>query len=173
MPFCTQCGEKSTMQNRLKDNVCRACRDKGDDGVEESDVDVNIDEDTTMNEIRFGDLKNWFKTELRSSIKDIVKQEMTTQLDEIKKEIKEVKKVSHETEKTAASNSTKVANLEEELKTLKTTQKEEAAISRNNLKYLINLDRNERRQNIIMFGVPEDELVLNGKTTVTVIEKIA
>ena len=107
------------------------------------------------------------KNELRGSIKDIVKQEMTAQLAALKTEISDVKKVSEKATEAAASNETKVTNLETDVKAMKEKQKEDAAISKNNLKYLINLDRNERRQNVIMFGVPENDLVLNGVTSTT------
>ena len=149
------------MQNKLKDNICKICRDIRGDTEVDTENGVNIADDATMNEIRFCDLKNWFQNELRGSIKDIVKQEMTTQLAGLKKEISDVKKVSNEAKETATSNVTKVMNLEKELKAMKDAQKEESAISKNNLKYLINFDRNERRQNVIMFGVPEDEIMIN------------
>ena len=90
--------------------------------------DVNIDDDATMDEIRFGDLKNWFKNELRGSIKDIVKQEMTAQIAGLKTEISDVKKVSEKATEAAASNSTKVTNLENDVKAIKEKQKEESAI---------------------------------------------
>ena len=120
---------------------------------------------------RFGDLKNWFKTELRGSIKEIVKEELTTQLGQIKKEVNDVKKESEKMKQSVASNSTKIANLEEEVKVLKEVKKEEASISKNNLKYLINIDRNERRQNVILFGVPEEDLNINEPTSTTDEEK--
>ena len=38
-------------------------------------------------------------------------------------------------------------------------------VSENNLKYLINLDRNNRRKNVILFGVPEkDDLTIHNES---------
>ena len=64
------------------------------------------------------------------------------------------------------------SNIQSDVKTIKTdlnslTKKfnDHKTVSENNLKYLINLDRNERKRNVLLFGVPEDEaLELEGVT---------
>ena len=64
----------------------------------------------------------------------------------LKKEINDFKKSTNDGITNAV---TRVSNMEAEMKKQKT-------VSDNNLKYLINLDRNERRRNVILFGVPEE-----------------
>ena len=65
------------------------------------------------------------------------------------------------------------AGLEVRIKTLETESNKHKTVSDNNLKYLVNLDRNVRRQNVCLFGVPEDntDLTIEGKTASTDKEK--
>lgn len=71
-----------------------------------------------------------------------------------------------------ASCSTNISNLQDDVKTIQNERKEENAISKNNLKYLINLDRNERRNNLLLFGLPEDDdLNIDGENSKTDMEK--
>ena len=68
----------------------------------------------------------------------------------LKKEINDFKRSTNDG---ITNGVTRVNNMEAEMKKQKT-------VSDNNLKYLINLDRNERRRNVILFGVPEENNVL-------------
>ena len=62
---------------------------------------------------------------------------------------------------TAAENDLKKTKTD--LKDLGKVVDDHKTISQNNLKYLINVDRNTRRINVVIFGVPEDgTLELNG-----------
>ena len=58
--------------------------------------------------------------------------------------------------------------LDKNTESIKTGKK----VSENNLKYLINLDRNNRRKNVILFGVPEkDDLTIHEDSATSDIEK--
>ena len=138
----------------------------------ESDADASdIQDDTALSEIKFGDLKTWFRGELRSSIKEIVKEELKTELDSMKKNVEDVKSLADQNKQSTVANSTRLDKISDDVKTLSQEHKETETMSKNNLKYLVNLDRNERRQNIIIFGVPESELVIDSVTANTDIEK--
>ena len=69
----------------------------------------------------------------------------TAEVKQLKKEVSDFKKSANDS---ISSFGTRATNLDSEVKKLKT-------VSENNLKYLINLDRNDRRKNVILFGVPE------------------
>ena len=174
MPFCTECGAKSTRDNRLKDSICSTCRRKknAEDSHEEATEEPEISDDTPLSEIRFGDLKKYFKSELRVEIKEIVKEELAAQLGSTKKDVTTLKTDVNKNKQSIASCSTNIANLQEDVKKIQNDKLEENAISNNNLKYLINLDRNERRNNLILFGLPEkDDLNIDGEISKTDMEK--
>ena len=66
----------------------------------------------------------------------------------------------------------KLTDANKEIDKMKKSITDQKKVSDNNLKYLINVDRNSRRQNVIIFGVKEDETPKIGdKTPVTDLEK--
>ena len=163
--FCCQCGKKPTRNRSLDPStaLCSACATGADignstlegDGHEDSSL---ITDDTTLSEVRFGDLKLWLQNELHTNIKQIVKEELKTEVEGIKRNFSALKSDVENNKTSTASNTSRLERLDTDITTLKESVKEDSAISKNNLKYSINLDRNERRQNVIIFGVPEDEL---------------
>ena len=176
MPFCTECGVKSSRDNRLKDSICNTCRSKKNaedpQTGHESGEEYDISDDTPLSEIRFGDLKKYFKSELRTEIRDIVKEELAAQLGSTKKDVTQLKTEVNKNKQSLASCSTNISNLQEDVKKIQEERKEENAISKNNLKYLINLDRNERRNNLLLFGLPEDDdLNIDGEISTSEMEK--
>ena len=74
-------------------------------------------------------------------------------LAETDQEISKLKKELTEVKKSAQEN---VSGLDNRVNALEQDAKKQKTVSDNNLKYLINLDRNDRRKNVIIFGVPED-----------------
>ena len=106
-----------------------------------------------------------------TSIKEIVKEEMKVELGDIKKDASELKKEVAKNKQSVASCSSRVDRVDEAITKLQDEQKQDSSISKNNLKYLINLDRNVRRQNILIFGVPEGDLEIDGNTAATDNEK--
>ena len=139
----------------------------------------DVDDEETLNNVPFGSLKKWLNDTLSHHVAQIderlsreigvVKedlkstkaalQETTSEVKKLKKEVTDFKKTSNETVSGVAN---RVKNLEAEMKNHKT-------VSDNNLKYLINLDRNDRRKNVILFGVPEvdNDLTVNGNVAST------
>ena len=143
-----------------------------DTQLEETVDEFEIDDDTPLSEIRFGDLKKYFKSEFRSEIRDIVKEELAAQLGNTKKDVTQLKTDVSKNKQSVAACSTNIANVQEDVRKIQEERKEENAISKNNLKYLINLDRNERRSNVLLFGLPEEvDLIIGGETSKTDMEK--
>ena len=126
--------------------------------------------------VKFGCLKKWFNETLAYHVaqmddrltKEIgaMKEDLQTTkaaLEDTNSEITKVKKDLAEVKRSTQEN---VTGLDNRVKNLEADTKKEKMVSDNNLKYLINLDRNDRRKNVIMFGVPEDGVNLTiGDTT--------
>ena len=153
MSKCAVCKNNATKKRVLDHNgVCSECN--------VSVVlppSVNIDEKQCMGEITFGDFKNWITTELQGIVNTIVNKqlELTTKaLEDLKKENKELSK------KLAKAETRLDKAIADQGKTVAANTdncNKNKSVSDNNLKYLVNLDRNTRRKNVIMFGIPENE----------------
>ena len=177
--FCCNCSKKATRTRTIDPTtaVCNEClannnmASGGDEAPGTGDDYSTISDDTVLSDIRFGDLKNWFRHELRSNVKQIVKEELKTELDAVRKTVKDVTAVANQNKQSIGANVKKIDSITDKFNTLDKDHKEVEAMSKNNLKYLINLDRNERRQNVIFFGVPEDELTIGNVTADTDLKK--
>ena len=178
--FCCVCGKKPSRNRTLDPStaVCSVCSSGENsqgittpNGDAATAIDPEVNDDVVLSELTFGDLKNWFRGEVRSTIKDIMKEELKTELDNVKKNISDTKALADKNSQTTAANTTKIEKLSGNFKALEKEQKDTAKISKDNLKYLVNLDRNERRQNVIFFGVPEGDMVINSVTHKSDIDK--
>ena len=143
---CVKCKRKSTRTRTLNDeDICTECV-----------VDIpsgGIDDATDMGSLTFGEFKTWMTTALRDVVKAIVVEQLADskkQMDELKNENKSL------TTKLGAAEK-KLGDLKTEIDGLKASLNDNKKIGDNNLKYLINMDRNIRRNNIIIFGVDEKE----------------
>ena len=161
--FCSNCGKKPT-QKRLIDQRTSICTECGPKiaNVEPTDEAFNntaalphVDDNETLNNVTFGALKAWMTATNASLVSQFeeklvdIKQDLEdtkSKVGKLEKDLKECKKTGEES---ARKLETKTKTLEEDVKKQKT-------VGENNLKYLINLDRNDRRQNVIIFGVPEE-----------------
>ena len=171
---CCQCAKKPT-RNRIINphtKVCNECAggDENEPPQREAAA-VEIDDNATLGETRFRDLKEWLQNELHTSIKQIVKEELKTELAEIRKNVSDLKGETKKNHDLAQGNSSRIDKLDTDMQQVKRQSIDDSTISKNNLKYLINLDRNERRQNIIFFGVPESDLTLNDEVIKTDLSK--
>ena len=173
--FCCQCAKKAT-KTRIIDNttkICSSCsspaasepapgtprtRAMSDTGAMSATTDeadqVVIDDSTMMSNVSFGMFKVWISNQIRSIIQD----EMTKVNEHLARLDKDVKTLQNDS-KNAKTN---ITSLQSDVKTakadlVKLTKRfdDHKSVSDNNLKYLINHDRNERRKNVLLFGVPE------------------
>ena len=174
---CKFCGKKSS-RNRTVDEetlTCSLCRENADDGAGVSsaanfDATLNnpqdVDDNETLNNISFGTLKSWFTSALNDHAEKI-DERLTKELGNVKKDLdqtklkvdknsSELEKLKKEMSELKTSTKNSLGKLENQTKNLETESKKQKTVCENNLKYLVNLDRNVRRENIIIFGVPED-----------------
>ena len=118
-----------------------------------------------MADISFGDFKTWLRSELNDMTRKIVKEELkatTKELDNLKKEHTELKKSVKKIEERFDE---KTKKMEKELAEAKEERSKSKSVSNNNLKYLINHDRNRRKQNVMLFGVAENAVITLGTRT--------
>ena len=153
MPQCVTCGKKQPKLNT--GNLCKDCFDKENvPGEEHQSVDV--EDCQAVGEITFGQFKQWMKAEIHTLVHGIVLKE----LESIKKEFEELKKENKTLSKKLNNVETKLNNSVksqgENVDKNTESCKNNKTVTDNNLKYLINLDRNVRRKNVMFFGVPED-----------------
>ena len=107
-----------------------------------------------------------------------VEQRLNDNINSVKKDLAETKKTFEKLDKElkeCKKSTSKVASLENQVKEIEDSTKSLKKVSDDNLKYLINLDRNERRQNIVIFGVPEvgKNLDIGGTISTTDDEKFS
>ena len=180
---CNTCGKKGNQKtSKLINSICNECSSTNGglnnaNNNQSNSVDnhfdnetLNFDDDATMSNVKCSELKRWFESVLHKSIMDI-KQEMNSQLEDLKKDIIGIRKELNDTKQTLKTCTKNVTKDQEEIQALEVERAVQKSIVNDNLKYLINLDRNERRRNIILFGVPEDSSQCNGLTLKTDGEK--
>ena len=148
---CTKCGRKGTKSGTRKVNeqtkICSDCVSENEEG------ETAFDPDCKLGALSFREFSAWLKTEF-SSLIDKKVEEATK---DILSELGDVKKTANENKKEVGVLKTKVDKLAEELKDVKAENEKLRSTGSNNLKYLVNLDRNTRRSNLILLGVPEQE----------------
>ena len=118
----------------------------------------HVDDSKTLNNVIFGALKAWL-TVNNTTLVSQLEQKLTADIVHIKQDLEATKSKVEKLEKDAKEckkASDAVRSLETRTKTLEDDLKKQKTVSENSLKYLINLDRNDRRQNIVVFGVPEE-----------------
>ena len=106
-----------------------------------------------------------------------VEQRLTENLNSVRRELDESQKNVEKLEKElkeCKKSTNKIPNIEDRLAKLEDSSVKQKSVSENNLKHLINLDRNDRRQNVVIFGVPEDgtNLDTNGNISTTDQQKV-
>ena len=167
MTKCITCKRNATQKRLLDDNnVCSDCK------VPVVIPVTQIDESKCMSEITFSEFKSWISSELYGIVLPIIAKELEPKfkvIETLQKENKDLTQKLNDTkselEKSITEQSKLVKKNTEKGDRTKTT-------SDNNLKYLVNLDRNIRRQNVVIFGVPENtDLVIGEKTASTDSEK--
>ena len=153
MPYCSECGVRKTKVNKNK--VCNDCSAAS---AENGGVDESIEKDTENNDfwkrmdLMFDKKLESFEEKLNANIKEEVKKvtdPMKTQLTKLEKENK---------------------TLKAEMTALKASQKEEKERSDKIVKVLkeqqtnmARSDKNDRFKRLLLSGVPEGSVKINGK----------
>ena len=173
--FCTQCGKKSTARRAI-DQHTSCCSECAPQTVPELETEQfagvstpipppQVDDNETLNNVTFGALKAWLEY-TNNNLVSQVERRLTENINNVKKELdatnKNVEKLEKEL-KDCKKLMEKVPKIEDRTKKLEDDSKKQKTVGENNLKYLINLDRNDRRRNVVIFGVPETgtDLVVN------------
>ena len=182
--FCTNCGKKATTRRSIdqRTSICTDCATEELSTIATATVPEipsefqEIDDSEMLNNVNFGALKTWltgmnaglvsqFETKLMQEVVSIRQDlettkssvtETNTKVEKLQKDLTDLKKSN---QKSFSTGDERAKNLEDEAKRLKT-------VSQNNLKYLVNLDRNIRREHIVIFGVPEDGTNLNANDVI-------
>ena len=191
--FCSNCGRKPTKNRTLNEHtaICSDCTVEIDDNpIAASQANhpsttyphppappCDIDDSPTLNNVTFGALNDWLTATYTSHVAHI-DQRLTKEINQVKEdvdktktdlantnnELMQLKKNLTDFKRTSNENA---AALEQCVRSLEEESKKHKMVSDNNLKYLVNLDRNNRRQNICVFGVPENDLRIDGSTATT------
>ena len=180
--FCRLCGKKPTARGRVIDQVTAVCNECSAAGPTNGPVvpavvdPPQVNDTETLSNVTFGALKEWL-TYTNNNLVAQVEQRLTEDINKVRTELEDTKsnvsKLQKELEKCKKSTD-KVATIENRVKKLEESSSKQKTVGDNNLKYLINLDRNNRRKNVVIFGVPENgtDLNMNGSLTKTDEEKV-
>ena len=161
MVFCRKCGKKEsrTLSIDKFTGKCQKCAAvaAATGATHEQGEPVVIDENAKLSDIPFHQFKLW----IQYVIKDTIQAELKTALEQCSKDIDTVKKDLGEEKQKVVTLTAQVNEMRTQVAELEKEQKKTKEVGEAHLKYLINLDRNARKYNIMIFGLPEnDDLVI-------------
>ena len=156
--YCTNCGKKGTKSgSRVVDTRTNKCSDcvvpRDEDEGDSSGATTTINADSMLSEISFRDFTQWFKGE----VNEMISKKVEEATKDIKKEVDSAKKSAKTANDDIAGMKTQIASLKTSLKTVQDENAQLKKTCANNLKYLINSDRNMRRSNFMVLGLSEEE----------------
>ena len=151
---CTECGRKSTKSgSRTVSEQTKICNECQPHDISNGNRTVTIDPNSKLSDLSFKEFTDWFKTE----VEEVVKKKVDEATIEMRKDLEDTKKSVKTAHEKVTELNTKVDTLRTNLKEVTEENSNLRKISGNNLKYLLNMDRNIRRSNVILFGVSETE----------------
>ena len=157
MVKCGQCKKDANRKRILTNGVCNECTEK--QPIDYDDAPCNPND--TLGTIKFKDFVEWMLVVFAKHVKDSV----TAELAECKKELAETKRNLAETQKELALAKADIGLISGKLKALSADHEKTKKCTNDNLRYLINHDRNVRQKNVLLFGLPDvDEIKLGNDT---------
>ena len=175
---CVGCGKKATKSgSRTVDqrtHKCTECEEIPplEENDEENGVDSDlstVNPDSKLSELTVRDFERYFQRGLDTKIQKKVEnatKEFKKEIDALKTSVKKVNE-----ENTALKG--EVKKLQENVKTLSSEKDKLTKTCANNLKYLVNHDRNTRRSNVMLLGLSESEnLLIQNRNSTTDQEKV-
>ena len=143
MAFCVECGKKAN-RNRIIDpvsNLCADCSSKvalnSTHAISTITIDnVVIDESRSIGDLNIGEFKSWLESTLSNQIRNIVKDEVSSQIHVIKQKVDLLNKDNERTKISLATAEGRILNLQDELKKVNEENDNRKKVSNNNLKYL-------------------------------------
>ncbi len=166
--YCVLCGKKATINGSRSVSPttfkCNECQPES----ELAEI-PGINPDSMLSELSVRDFKNWF----RSEIDDIVQSKVDQATANIKTDVDTVKASAKTANDEVTKLKTTVQNLKKSLEDVTAETEQWKKTCSNNLKYLVNHDRNQRRCNVMVLGLEEEvDLTINNETTNSDEEKI-
>ena len=156
--FCKACGKKETNKRALNiDNVCSECETKIP-SVNIENLTEN-DDNIKLSEASLGDFKSWIDGTIRLTIQT----EMKTYSEMLNEEVGKLKTELNTTKIELKDGKNDIQNIKLENVELSKNLNDLKETTDNNIKYLLNMDRNNRRRNAIFFGIPEEEKLQIGE----------
>ena len=154
---CVTCGKPETKTRVIDSHYhCEECRKS----VPEIQA-LNIDDASNLSQISFKNFKDWLTGTLQITLTEQFNryaENLQSDIETIKTELAEVKRDLASEKSIVATQKKAIADLHKELNEVKQTNKDTT-------KYLINIDRNSRQHNAVLFGVSESDLSLKGKSS--------
>lgn len=149
---CVLCGKPETKTRSIDAQFfCDECR-KNVPRMQE----FAVDDGANLSEISFGNFKTWLTGTLQLAFQEQLQsymENLQSEIDVVKTELATVKKELHAEKSKVAEQLKTIGSLQTELTEVKQTTKDAT-------KYLINVDRNSRQHNVVLFGVSEQEMQL-------------
>ena len=157
MVKCQTCKKNANKTRVLTNGVCNECSLK--DAINYDDAPCNPED--TLGTIKFKDFVEWMLEVFAKRVNESV----TSELAECKKQLADTKKDLADARKELATAKSDIQSQETKLKTLNDDHEKSKKCSKDNLRYLINHDRNVRQRNVLLFGLPDEDEVTLGEET--------
>ena len=190
MPFCTNCGKAQSKLNggtlcklcfnsinkgsvRAKENLPEQTYNtylNNNDIMEQTTNCTTSSQSPTPQELFEENFLNKSLTELNARdlvnmIHTISSKTVIPEIHNIKKDYHTIKAELNSTKKDLVKAQQDIVSLQTQTESLKEELVSVKDTSNNNLKYLVNHDRNVRSQNVIIFGIPEKTNIDSGEIT--------
>ena len=149
---CVQCGNKATKYRAIDPNThtCNKCV------ATAPQIPIDLDNNKQINELPLKDFQTW----LQQTSAVTIGNEMQKVRADLTAEINNLKTGLEATKKEVAKAKADIADLYKKGETTNTELNDVSTGVENCTKYLINLDRETRRKNVILFGVPETSILI-------------
>ena len=155
---CSECGRKGTKSGTRKiDETTKVCNEC----APAQDRSVTIDPESMLGELSFREFTVWFKSE----VDDVIRKKVEEATKGIVKEVEAAKKSAKAANDEIAELKTQVSTLSNSLKEITKENEQLKKTCANNLKYLVNHDRNSRRPNVMVLGLSEEDELTIGETS--------
>lgn len=154
MAKCKVCKKNASKNRIITNEICNECSPKANvDNI--SYDEAPFDPDDTLGTTKIKDFVEW----MLKMFVQCVNQSTAKELSECKKELANTKQDLVNARKELNTAKTDIKSLETKLKTLHDDHEKSKKCSQENLRYLINHDRNLRQRNVLLFGLPDEDVI--------------
>lgn len=157
MVKCQKCNKNSNKNRVVTNGVCNECNIK----VPVGNIDFEnapFKAGDTLASTNCMEFVEWMKVVFIKCVTEA----FTSELNNCKKELAENKKNLTAMKTELKSTQNELKNLKTKLSSLSEEFDKNKTCAENNLRYLINHDRNSRQRNVVVFGLPDDDEISLG-----------